>query len=145
MVNLKRRVGQCVLFVYPYTGRPGYLDPDGWDDIAGAHGSTPQALAYSKLYSEFSRLNVAVFGLSFQDTAWQRECVERHHLPFSLLSDSRAEFASRWFLRTFMAGGRAFLRRRTLVINDGFVVLDRTRVDPPQQDAAQVLAWLQRR
>ena len=48
--------GRVVIFVYPYTGKPGVPDPPGWDQIFGAHGSTPQALAFSRLYPEFASI-----------------------------------------------------------------------------------------
>ena len=41
-VNLARFQERAVVFVYPYTGTPGQPNPPGWDDIPGAHGSTPE-------------------------------------------------------------------------------------------------------
>jgi peroxiredoxin len=42
MLNLSTRAGAAVVYVYPWTGRPGVSDPPGWDTIPGAHGSTPE-------------------------------------------------------------------------------------------------------
>ena len=47
--NPARIQGPAVIFCYPFTGRPGYPNPPNWDHITGAHGSTPQAIAYSEL------------------------------------------------------------------------------------------------
>jgi peroxiredoxin len=143
-LNLRKRAGLSVLFIYPYTGRPNYADPLGWDKIRGAHGSTPQALGYKALFHEFRILKAGIFGISFQDTEWQSEFAERNHLPFVLLSDTRADFASKLGLRTFTAGGRAYLNRRTFVIRDGRVVWDQREVPKPEQDAANILAWLRK-
>ena len=44
-VNLARFQERAVVFVYPFTGTPGQPNPPGWDDIPGAHGSTPEAEA----------------------------------------------------------------------------------------------------
>ena len=142
-INPRKVKGCVVYFIYPYTGRPGVPDPEGWDHIQGAHGSTPQALAYSNSYEYFLSNNVKVFGVSLQDTDWQREFVERTALRFSLLSDMAGHFSTGLSLRAFPAGNREFLQRRTLVASEGKIVLDRTNVTPPEADASVVLAWLQ--
>ena len=38
-VNFSRLDGWTILFVYPWTGRPGGENPPNWDDIPGAHGN----------------------------------------------------------------------------------------------------------
>jgi peroxiredoxin len=141
-INLARLPGLMVCFVYPYTGRPGVLDPEGWDHITGAHGSTPQNAAYSAAYPEFVKRNVSVFGLSADQQDWQAEFATRLGLSFGLLSDAAFEFSHALGLETFVAGSRRFLRRRTFVAMDGLVLHDRSIVDPPEQDAGAVLDWL---
>src|SRR6185436_3508127 len=78
--------GVSVIFCFPYTGRPGFPNPPDWDSIPGAHGSTPQAQAFSMRHDEFKKLDIKVFGLSCQDTAWQCEFVKRTSLRVPLLS-----------------------------------------------------------
>ncbi|HVB59223.1 MAG TPA: redoxin domain-containing protein [Candidatus Acidoferrales bacterium] len=56
----------------------------------GARGCTPQTYTFRDHHQELSQLKAGVFGLSMQTTAYQREMVERLHLPFEILSD--AEF-----------------------------------------------------
>src|SRR5512137_1231844 len=87
-VNPSRMPGAAVIFCYPFTGRPGHPNPPNWDHIPGAHGSTPQALAYSESYGQFRRLGVKLFGLSMLNTEWQRDFVSRNKLTFRLLSDA---------------------------------------------------------
>lgn len=141
-VNLSLLSGKIVLFVYPYTGVPGVPDPEGWDDIPGAHGSTPQALAFSYRYQEFVTLNVKVFGLSFQDTEWQKAFVERNQLAFNLLSDGDGAFAKALSLDTFRAGAKDFLTRRTFIIEDGVITHDFYPVSKPAANADEVLQAL---
>jgi peroxiredoxin len=86
VVNPLHEEGWVVYVFYPYTGRPGFSDPPNWDKIKGAHGSTPQNLAYSKLYPSYQNKTVKVFGVSLQSTDWQLEFVERSALAFPLLS-----------------------------------------------------------
>jgi peroxiredoxin len=76
--------GRSVLIVYPWTGRPGHPNPPNWDDIAGAHGSTPELKGFRELNAEFAALDVALFGLSNQATDWQREMALRLRLPFPI-------------------------------------------------------------
>src|SRR5262245_24668238 len=73
-VDLSELVGRTVVYVYPRTGRPGVALPDGWDAIPGARGCTPQSCSFRDHFVELKGLGVArVFGLSVQDTAYQRE------------------------------------------------------------------------
>lgn len=137
--NLSNANGIFVVFCVPYTGRPGFPNPQGWDNIAGAHGSTPQAQAFSMRCEEFKRLGVAVFGLSFQDPEWQREFVERTSLRVPFLSDQMKLFSSALGLPTFKAGTQDYLRRITLMSKDGLITHARYPIDVPENDAAETL------
>jgi hypothetical protein len=35
--------GRTLIYVYPMTGRPGVALPEGWDQIPGARGCTPES------------------------------------------------------------------------------------------------------
>ena len=141
-VNLAQTSGLCVLFVYPWTGKPGVANPPHWDEIKGAHGSTPQALAYSMLYGEFEAQHVKLFGLSLQATKWQQEFAVRNNLAYALLSDVARQFSNALGLATFSTGGVDYLRRRTLVLRKGIIVEDRQHIEKPENDAAEILNWL---
>jgi len=83
-----------------------------------------------------------VYGLSTQDTAYQREAAERLHLPFPLLSDAELDFARNLHLPLFMTSGMTLLKRMALVIDDGKIVKAFYPVFPPDKNAAEVVAWL---
>ena len=88
-VDLSRLTGRTVVYIYPRTGRPGQAMPTGWDGIPGARGCTPQSCGFRDHFADLKRLGVAqLFGLSTQTTDYQREAVERLHLPFAILSDA---------------------------------------------------------
>lgn len=144
-VNPARVSGLAVYFCYPWTGRPGHPNPPNWDDIPGAHGSTPQALAYSENYGSFRRLGVRLFGVSLQETEWQREFVKRHSLAFRLLSDAGQKFSANLGLPLFAAGDTDYLQRLTLIAGDGTITAVRFPVPEPQLDPSEVLALLQAR
>ena len=83
-VDLSKLSGRTVVYIYPRTGVPGQAPPDGWDQIPGARGCTPQSCSFRDHFAELKRFGVArLYGLSTQDTAYQREAAERLHLPFA--------------------------------------------------------------
>ncbi|HSD93140.1 MAG TPA: peroxiredoxin, partial [Methyloceanibacter sp.] len=83
-ISLAELRGRSLLIVYPWTGRPGHANPPRWDDIPGAHGSTPELEGFRDNHADFMRLGLNVFGLSRQTTAYQRELLERLELPFPI-------------------------------------------------------------
>jgi peroxiredoxin len=142
-VDLSALSGRTVVYCYPRTGRPDQDLLPGWNDIPGARGCTPQSCAFRDHYEELLELDVArVYGLSTQDTAYQREAAERLHLPFAILSDERLEFARALKLPTFDIAGMTLIKRLTLVINDGAIEHVFYPVFPPDANAADVIHWL---
>ena len=83
-----------------------------------------------------------MFGLSTQDTDYQREAAERLHLPFPLLSDGQREFVSAMRLPTFEVQSMRLLKRLTLIIRDGAIEHVFYPVFPPDGNAQQVVNWL---
>lgn len=135
--------GRTVLYVYPLTGRPGTDLPEGWDAIPGARGCTPEACGFRDHYQELLDAGaVRVFGLSSQDTDYQREVVERLHLPFDMLSDPARDLARALDLPTFEVSGLTLYKRLTLIIRDGVIEHAFSPVFPPNEHADQVLTWL---
>ena len=143
-VNLSRLAGRTVIYVYPRTGRPGVPAPDGWDAIPGARGCTPQSCSFRDHFADLKRLGVAqLFGLSTQDGDYQREAVERLHLPFAILSDAGLALTRALRLPTFSVDGMTLLKRMAWVIDDGVISHVFYPVFPPDRSAETVVAWLQ--
>ena len=142
-VDLSTVPARTVVYVYPRTGVPGQPLPDGWNDIPGARGCTPQSCSFRDHFAELKQLGVAhLYGLSTQDTAYQSEAVQRLHLPFSILSDRRLELTRALKLPTFSVAGMTLLKRMALVIDDGVITKIFYPVFPPDKNAQEVLAWL---
>jgi peroxiredoxin len=131
-----------VAYVYPMTGTPGRALPEGWDDIPGARGCTPQSCGYRDALGEFRGLGADLVGISAQSPAEQAEFSEREHISYPLLSDDGLRLAEALGLPTFEAERRAFYRRLTFVAAEGRIVKVFYPVFPPDRDAAEVLAWL---
>lgn len=142
-VNLSKLTGRTVVYIYPRTGVPGVDPPDGWDQIPGARGCTPQSCSFRDHFGDLKRLGVAqLYGLSTQDSAYQREAATRLHLPFAILSDEKLALTKALKLPTFTAAGMTLLKRMALVIDDGVVSKAFYPVFPPDKNAEEVIAWL---
>jgi peroxiredoxin len=144
-VNLSKLKGRTVVYVYPRTGRPGQALPTGWNAIPGARGCTPQSCGFRDHFAELKQLGVnALYGLSTQDSAYQREVAERLHLPFAILSDAKFKLTRAMRLPTFTVDGMTLIKRMAWVIDDGVIAHVFYPVFPPDESADEVIAWLKR-
>jgi peroxiredoxin len=134
---------RSVVAVYPWTGRPGQPNPPNWDDIPGAHGSTPELEGFRDLRDRFAQNGTRIFGLSRQSTDYQRELVARLGLPFPLLSDEEGHFAAALRLPSFATGDESYLKRLTLVIAEGHIAHVFYPVRDPAGHAREVLQQLE--
>lgn len=141
-VSLGAERGTVIAFFYPWTGRPGMPNPPGWDDIPGAHGSTPEAEGFRNLAEAFAQIKAQVFGISSQSTDYQRELVDRLGLPFELLSDEGLALQKALALPTFQTGGVTYLKRLTLGLRDGRIERVYYPISFPGAHAREVCAWL---
>ena len=141
-VDLAALAGKTLLIVYPWTGRPGQPNPPDWDAIPGAHGSTPELEGFRDRAAEFAELGLRLFGLSRQTTEYQRELVARLGLPFPILGDADGRFAAALRLPSFTAGGEIYLRRLTLLIDEGRIESVFYPVRDPAGHAAELLLGL---
>src|SRR6266540_3362339 len=64
---------RLVVYVYPRTGTPGQPSPEGWDDIPGARGCTPQSCTFRDAREELARHGATLVGISAQTPAEQAE------------------------------------------------------------------------
>lgn len=135
--------GTLVVYVYPKTGVPGQPLPAGWDRIPGARGCTPQSCAFRDSIQELVDLGATVFGLSAQGLDEQREFSEREHIPYPLLNDSKFRLATEMGLPTFEdQDANRYYRRLTFIARERRVAKVFYPIFPPQDNAADVIAWL---
>ena len=141
IVDLGSIKGKVVIYCYPMTGRPDVPLPDGWNEIPGARGCTPQSCSYRDHYKEFQELGVEVYGLSTQTTDYQKEMVDRLSLPFNVLSDSQMELTQAINLPTFVVTGMVLLKRLTMVVDDSMIKSVHYPVFPSDCDPDWVLDY----
>jgi peroxiredoxin len=142
VVDLSALRGMTVAYCFPMMGRPDSDMPQGWDEIPGARGCTPQSCAFRDHHAELRSLGARVFGISAQDSAFQKKIAERLHLPFELLSDEDLILAEALSLPTFEVEGLRLLRRLTLIVADGQIHKVFYPVFPPDKNAEEVVQWL---
>jgi peroxiredoxin len=137
------RLGRTILYLYPMTGEPGTPLPDGWNEIPGARGCTPESSGFRDHHAELTQAGAStVFGLSSQSPEYQAELAQRLALPFPILSDEPLALAQRLTLPTFETAGMRLYRRLTMIISDATIEHVFYPVFPPDRHAAQVLGWL---
>lgn len=142
VIDFSTLPGWVVLYCYPMTGQPGVALPDGWDAIPGARGCTPQSCGFRDHFAELKSLDVQVYGMSAQSTAYQQEAVDRLHLPFALVSDDGLGLTDALGLPTFEVGGARLNKRVTLIVQDGVIRKYFYPVFPPDRNIEDVLDWL---
>jgi peroxiredoxin len=138
-------VERLVLYVYPRAGRPGVERLPGWDAIPGARGCTPQALGFREAAPRFAELGVRLAGLSAQSLDDQLEFAERNAIPYPVIADPELKLARSLRLPTFEAGGHTLYKRLTIVAGACAIEQVFYPVFPPDDNAREVLAWLEAR
>jgi peroxiredoxin len=141
-INLSSLSGWNIIFCYPMTGRPGVPIPEGWVQIPGAAGCTPQACSYRDNHTELKRNSVGVYGISTQTSEAQKEASNRLGLPYPLLSDANHSFSSALKLPLLEVGGSKLIKRLTLILKDGVIKKCFYPVFPPDKNVVEVIAWL---
>ncbi|MGI9486462.1 MAG: peroxiredoxin [Geminicoccaceae bacterium] len=141
-LDLATRAGRTVVYCFPRAGRPDVPLPEGWNDIPGARGCTPQSLAFRDQHDDIRALHADVVGISTQTPEDQTEITGRLSLPFPLLSDAEHRFAESLNLPTFKVDGSRMIRRLTLIVTEGMIDHVFYPVFPPDKAAEEVIVWL---
>ena len=144
-INLSKITApRIVIYAYPMTGRPDRQLPQGWDDIPGARGCTPETCGFRDHHKDLAKLHAEVYGISTQSTEYQQEMVKRLEVPFEVLSDEHFAFIEALRLPTFTVEGMTLNKRLTLIARNGHIEHVFYPVFPPDKHADEVIAWLKK-
>ena len=144
IVSLSNLRGITVIYVYPMTGVPGKELPEGWDEIPGARGCTPQSCSFRDNFSKLKKLGVNnIFGLSTQSTEYQKELATRLHLPYPILSDEKLEFSKKLKLPMFKVLKMNLLKRITLILKDNKIIKYFYPIFPPTKNIEDVINFFE--
>jgi peroxiredoxin len=115
--------------------------------ILGAQGCTPQACPLRDKTDKLRQLVVKhIYGVSTQDTLYQKEVREQLRLLYGLLSDEKLDFAIVLKLPTFEWQGRSLVTRLALAIENGKKILNVWYpVFRSDTNAKDVTEWLEAR
>ena len=142
-VNLSDLEGASIVYAYPRTSPPDAPPIEGWDQIPGARGCTPQTREFAAHYQDILAAGAdRVFGLSTQGSDYQSEMRARLHVPFEILSDANLALANLLGLPTFEAGGMILLERLTMIVREGRIEHVIYPVRQPTDNPREVLKYL---
>lgn len=142
-INLSLLKGLSVIYFYPRTGRPNVDLLQGWNEIPGARGCTPQSCSFRDNNQILTNLKAKVYGISTQSTAYQKEMVERLHLPFEVLSDENLELTKKLNLPTFNVEDMGLIKRITLICKDSEIIKVFYPVFPPDKNVEEVIRFIE--
>lgn len=134
--------GFVVVYVYPRSATPGEPLPEGWDEIPGARGCTPQSCSFRDHQAEIEAFGAQVIGVSAMDAGEQAAFAGREGIAYPLLNDSGLVLAEELGLPTFEVAGMTLYGRLTFVARGGRIEKVFYPVFPPDRNAADVLDWL---
>ncbi len=83
LVDLTALEDRTVVYCYPMTGPPEKNLPQGWDEIPGARGCTPQSCTFRDHFAELQALHTRVFGLSTKALSISKRLLNGYICPSS--------------------------------------------------------------
>jgi len=116
-----------VLYFYPKDNTPG---------------RTKQACLLRNNFEEFKKQDIVILGINYDPPKTHKEFIEKHHLPFILLSDKEKQVAKKygaknwWFL--------PFPYRMTFIINPQGIICSLLPNVSVNDHATKVLAIIQK-
>ena len=121
---------KVVLYFYPRDNTPG---------------CTRQACTFSGAYEEFKELNAVVIGVSKDSVASHQKFVEKHGLPFILLSDTELTAIQAYGVwqekKLYGKVGMGVVRSTFVIDENGMIEKVMPKVKP-DTNAAEILAYL---
>ena len=121
---------KVVLYFYPKDNTPG---------------CTRQACAFAGAYEEFKKIDVVVIGVSKDSAASHQKFVEKHGLPFILLSDpelTAIQAYGVWQEKKLYGKVSMGVVRSTFVINENGMIEKVMPKVKPDTNAAEILEYL---
>lgn len=130
-VSLSDFLGKkCVVYFYPKDSTPG---------------CTRQAYAFAAAYAQFQKLDVPIIGISKDSQRSHRSFIEKHQLPFLLLSDPELTAIQAYdvWKEKMMYGKRVMgVVRTTYVIDEQGVIEKVFEKAKPDTNAQEILDYL---
>ena len=134
----------AILYFFPQMGIPGKDLPQGWNDIPGARGCTPQNISINKHLKELVKYSAIPIGISTQPIAELEQLSSLRNLSQILVSDNKLEFQKQLNVPVFTVDGNTMYKRLTLVIKNSKIIKVFYPVFPPDKHIFDILEWLEK-
>jgi len=128
-----------ILYFFPMMGMPQKDMPQGWNDIPGTRGCTPQNLSINKHLTDFSKYDAIPIGISTQSIADLEQLSSLRNLAQILVSDNELEFQKQLDIPAFTIDGNTMYRRLTLVVKNYKIIKVFYPIFPPDKHIFEIL------
>ena len=128
-----------ILYFFPLMGIPQKVMPQGWNDIPGTRGCTPQNLSINKHLTDFSKYDAIPIGISTQSIADLEQLSSLRNLAQILVSDNELEFQKQLDIPAFTIDGNTMYRRLTLVVKNYKIIKVFYPIFPPDKHIFEIL------
>ncbi len=110
-------------------------------------GCTTQACAFRDVYSEYEARNLVLIGISKDDEKSHRKFIDKHDLPFLLLSDVSTEVCQQygvWVQKKLYGNTYMGIQRSTFIIDEEGIIIKIFEKASPKENANDILKFLNR-
>lgn len=132
-----------ILYFFPLMGMCQKEMPQGWNNIPGARGCTPQNISINKHLTDLAEYDVIPIGISTQSIADLKQLSSIRNLSQILVSDNKLEFQKHLNLPVFTLDGNTMYKRLTLVVKNSKIIKIFYPVFPPDKHIFELLEWLE--
>ena len=139
--SINNRYG--ILYFFPLMGMPQDDVPQGWDNIPGARGCTPQNISVNKHLKDLEEYDAAPIGISTQPIAELEQLSSMRNLSQVLVSDNKLEFQKQLNVPVFVVDGNTMYKRLTLIVKNSKIIKVFYPVFPPDKHIFEILKWLE--
>ena len=133
-----------ILYFFPLMGMPKKEMPQGWNDIPGARGCTPQNISIYKHLTDLAEYNAIPIGISTQPIADLEHLSSLRNLSQILVSDNKLEFQKQLNVPVFAVDGNTMYKRLTIVVKNSKIIKVFYPVFPPDKHIFEILGWLEK-
>ena len=133
----------AVMYFFPMMAVPEKSLPEGWNDVPGARGCTPQNITISHHIQDLQKYDAKTFGISTQPIEELTMLSNLRKFSQPLISDSSLKFREKLGIPTFKVENKIMYKRLTLIVCEFKIIKVFYPVFPPDKHILEILEWLE--